>query len=466
VAARHGYPALRDTFVGSGASAAAQIWLDVFHRIVIEGRGVGVHSVLSADRVGAVAPALTSTIAQRLVLQQVDERAWADAGVPTALARTLEALPPGRGLLDGRLLAQVAGLTAPAGSATEPGVKPAEQPAALPDALAGAAVPGQEHQLSEAVPQPRRHQGEEGASITYEQAAAEDDETPATPEQAAAAVDGRAQTSALQALGSRAPGYIPNELATRALEERESLPPREEDNSPSLPDPLPAVSAVLGIADVTRTPVVVQLQGDGLVITGPRTSGRSTALIAVAESLRTSGCELYAIGTARSPLRHLVLPEGHSAFATEQITPLVNRLFGHAESRPSTPRVLLIDDASRLLGDEAATVFNQLAETNGVQVVAALDANDLSGGYAYTRLMDRIRAERQRLVLQPDELMLHSVLGVRFALRPGLVMPRGRGVLYTGGTPLVVHVGQVKQATTAPISPEAPSSTLEGAGRD
>src|SRR6266513_3782653 len=102
-----GYTAMRDTFQGEGTSAAMQGYLDRFHRVVTEGRQVGIHAAVTADRAGAVPPVLYSSVARRLILRQVDERGLTELGVPPVRARGLE-LGPGRGLLDAELLVQVA----------------------------------------------------------------------------------------------------------------------------------------------------------------------------------------------------------------------------------------------------------------------------------------------------------------------------------------------------------------------
>jgi len=110
-----GYPALRDTLSGEGASAAMHAWLDRFHRLVSEGRRVGLHTVIGNDRPAAVAPVLASGIARRIILRQVDDRGLIELGVPPARARGTY-LGPGRGFLDGDVLVQVACLATESGS--------------------------------------------------------------------------------------------------------------------------------------------------------------------------------------------------------------------------------------------------------------------------------------------------------------------------------------------------------------
>jgi S-DNA-T family DNA segregation ATPase FtsK/SpoIIIE len=71
---------------------------DLFIGICSDGRPVGVHVVLSADRPAAVPTSLGSTLQRRVVLRMADEADYAYAGLPTDVLKP--ASPAGRGLLD------------------------------------------------------------------------------------------------------------------------------------------------------------------------------------------------------------------------------------------------------------------------------------------------------------------------------------------------------------------------------
>ncbi len=73
--------------------------LDRIGRLVAEGRSVGVHLVITADRRGAIPTALSSVIPGRLVLRMGDADEYASLGLPTALGNTK--IPAGRGFVDG-----------------------------------------------------------------------------------------------------------------------------------------------------------------------------------------------------------------------------------------------------------------------------------------------------------------------------------------------------------------------------
>ena len=75
-------------------------WYDLFQNIAAEGRQVGVHVVVTADRPNAVSSALSSVVQRRLTLRLASENDYMSLGVD-ADAFTAES-PPGRGVLDGK----------------------------------------------------------------------------------------------------------------------------------------------------------------------------------------------------------------------------------------------------------------------------------------------------------------------------------------------------------------------------
>lgn len=72
-------------------------WFDMLVGIANDGRPVGVHVLLSADRVAAVPSALGSAVQTRIMLRMADANDYALAGVPSDVLTPSS--PPGRGLL-------------------------------------------------------------------------------------------------------------------------------------------------------------------------------------------------------------------------------------------------------------------------------------------------------------------------------------------------------------------------------
>jgi S-DNA-T family DNA segregation ATPase FtsK/SpoIIIE len=72
-------------------------WFDMFLGIAADGRPVGVHVLLSADRPGALPTALGSLVQRRLLLRLADPNDYALLGAPSDVLDAKS--PPGRGLL-------------------------------------------------------------------------------------------------------------------------------------------------------------------------------------------------------------------------------------------------------------------------------------------------------------------------------------------------------------------------------
>ena len=108
-----GFGAMAATFInaaGSVGGASMEVWGELIQRLVIDGRQAGIHSVLTADRYNAVPSRIHSAVACRIILRHADVSAYSDHGIPGERARNLD-LPPGRGLLHGSTLVQIASVS-------------------------------------------------------------------------------------------------------------------------------------------------------------------------------------------------------------------------------------------------------------------------------------------------------------------------------------------------------------------
>ncbi|MFV0308913.1 MAG: FtsK/SpoIIIE domain-containing protein [Desertimonas sp.] len=128
-----GMGAFGATFAGGtgslGMLVPPEAWLDRFVEIAVEGRQVGMHVVMTADRRSAINTRLHAAISNRLILRHVDEVGYTEHGVPTSVAKALD-LPPGRGLWNAAETLQVAAVSADAAADA--------QASALNDAAAAA----------------------------------------------------------------------------------------------------------------------------------------------------------------------------------------------------------------------------------------------------------------------------------------------------------------------------------------
>jgi S-DNA-T family DNA segregation ATPase FtsK/SpoIIIE len=91
------YPAFRNEFE-SGSSRAP--WYGVFQQLLTEGRGLGIHVALTADRPGSVPTSVSSAVQRRVVLRLADDGAYVLLDAPADVLTATS--PPGRSLLDGK----------------------------------------------------------------------------------------------------------------------------------------------------------------------------------------------------------------------------------------------------------------------------------------------------------------------------------------------------------------------------
>ncbi|MCU1442708.1 MAG: phosphopeptide-binding protein, partial [Cryobacterium sp.] len=91
-----GYPAFRD---GWESTTGRMPWYDVFRDILTDGRQLGIHVALTADRAGAIPTAIASSIQRRIVLRLADETGYGMLDVPSDILGPKSA--PGRAIVDG-----------------------------------------------------------------------------------------------------------------------------------------------------------------------------------------------------------------------------------------------------------------------------------------------------------------------------------------------------------------------------
>lgn len=92
-----GFAAFRTAYESTSARLALY---DVFLRVLVEGRGLGIHVAMTGDRPGAVPLSVAAAFQRRLVFRQSDPDAYRDLGVPPDVLGPES--PPGRCLEAGR----------------------------------------------------------------------------------------------------------------------------------------------------------------------------------------------------------------------------------------------------------------------------------------------------------------------------------------------------------------------------
>ena len=90
-----GFPAFRAAFEGVAGRAETY---RAFQQVLTDGRGLGIHIALTADRGQSVPTSLQSMIQRRIVLRMADDDGYALLGVPRDILSP--ASPPGRAIVD------------------------------------------------------------------------------------------------------------------------------------------------------------------------------------------------------------------------------------------------------------------------------------------------------------------------------------------------------------------------------
>lgn len=358
-----GFDGVAEAFAGGiGATSNLEVWGERLQRIVTDGRQVGIHTIITASRRNAVPQRIHSAIARRLILRHADDQGYGDHGVSMAVAKTLD-LPPGRGLLDGETLVQVASVSQPAGA--------------------------------------------------------------------------REQAEYLAGLATRLDRPRQTALASAPLPE--TLPRAQVASVAG-----GVLVTPIGIEDVTAAPVVVDLEWSNLTVCGPPRSGRSTALATAALGL-VGNHDVYLACSAASPLTTLLAPHldparvavGRPDAAQDLLERLANLV---AMGTTGPPPVLVVDDLEAYEAPGLAAAWEQLAEADGLRLIAALEDRGMSG-YTMNPIVNLARRARRLLVLQPgDPTEFMQLTGLRSPLRPGMALPPGRGVLIADRVPTVLHV--------------------------
>jgi S-DNA-T family DNA segregation ATPase FtsK/SpoIIIE len=197
-------------------------------------------------------------------------------------------------------------------------------------------------------------------------------------------------------------------------------------------------SAVVGIADLTRSPVTIDVQFSDVMVVGQPRSGRSTALRTMAVSLAAAGADVWSIGLADSS--GIAGTGRHCGPKADAAAALLEELLVMTETYPEVPRVLVVDNVDRYDDQVLFDVAGKVQHTDVVRIVGAIEMRNLNG-YTMNPMLTELRHAARTLVLQPGSVgEVYAQLGVRPPLRPGLKMTPGRGVLLIDRIPTVVQV--------------------------
>jgi S-DNA-T family DNA segregation ATPase FtsK/SpoIIIE len=350
--------------------------IDRFHRLVGDGRSVGLHFVISAEQRGAVATSLLGLIPERLVMRMANPDDYMFLGM-SEVAKDAS-LPPGRGFRNDGTELQVCSVSDdPSGAA---------QTATL---------------------------AELGARLA-----------------AVAEGEGLAPVPAVRAV----PDDITSDALLRwGLPAGAAAPPARGGAAA----PTTATLALpLGLDGATFTVAKVTL-GDipTFLVAGPDGAGRTTALRTLARGIFDAWPEVeaYLLAPRRNSLDEGGLPwreRAHGLAACESMAERLSALVLARREEATAPAVAIIDDADDLTDGMAAINLESVvkaARDDAVVVVAA--CHTLSAHRAYGGWLAELRRARHGLLLSPDVDIDGDLFTVKLPRRSTHRFPPGRGYL-------------------------------------
>lgn len=256
---------------------------------------------------------------------------------------------------------------------------------------------------------------------------------------------GQGQAVALQRLGMEAHARLESSGGQHTKPFRlDALPSRISTSEALALSSSSGVRLVLGVGgdelnaqgpDVSVT--------SAFVVAGPPRSGRSTVLLAAAQSALATGGQLVVVASDRSPLRSLHSAPGVLGIFSEEVTgEELEKSIATGQSGIGT--ILVVDDGRREAA--AADVFARVARGSmpGVFLLVSGQPEQLS--IAFSGWPADVKKAGQGLLLSPQNLTDGDLIGTRVPRGfIGAAIVPGRGFLHLGD-------GQLLQVTT--LTPE------------
>jgi S-DNA-T family DNA segregation ATPase FtsK/SpoIIIE len=290
-------------------------------------------------------------------------------------------------------------------------------------------------QVPDDLPPGRGYLAPDGVEVQFAFAGDEGDGTSGLE----AAVCGAAQRWLGVALSAEPTAVLPLPARIAAAEAR-AMPAPGDDGHP--------LSICVGIGGdrVSRHFVNLSHAGGGFVVAGPRASGKSTALVWIAEGLLERGTTVVAIaGSGRGPLAGLEGRAGVAACFTAAPT-------GHAlESvlkAVKGPVVILVDDAPELIRRTAGEQPSPIAlirpfvlDVRGVTSAAVIVSGEMERLQADPRGAIALALNTGAgLLLAPDRQAARALGLSHLPSRFDAAGPAGRGVLIDRGAAVAIQV--------------------------
>ncbi len=413
-------------FLASFEEADGGALVDMLTRVLREGPSVGIRVIMTGDRRSA-SGRFSAAIENRFMLRMADRSDYTLVGL--APAAVPDNLPPGRGFqLEGSVETQIALLDDdPSGRAQVAALHRLAEAAAARDGVP--AGPGTGAREDHGRPfridvLPARITVTETEALRPESEHSSQTGPPAR-------LDPNPRPQLSQPMGAQVDGP------------EGPLPAGQPSAPASWPGPQPAsLVALIGAGGDELAPVEIDLTADGpgFVIAGPARSGRSSALLTMAESLLAGGARLLLLTPRRSPLSTLADRPG--------VIDLLGADAGAAgidaalaAASPSGGLVVIMDDAELLATAPVAdrvTEFLRTARDSGCAFVAAGTTGDLTS--QYRGFMVDARRSRCGVILAPGAPSDGDLFGIRLSRNTGGGTPPGRGLFVRRGKTTPIQI--------------------------
>jgi S-DNA-T family DNA segregation ATPase FtsK/SpoIIIE len=230
-----------------------------------------------------------------------------------------------------------------------------------------------------------------------------------------------------------------------------------------IPAGIDALHPCIGVRDsaVGLEPVAIDLADGNVLVTGRKQSGRTSALVTIAQAIaRTGGVEIHALCPRRTALADVAglasATVGELAVA-DALATLADQAEAHERV---TPFVVLLDDADGFSDHLAAADLERLITGPGrhaVRLVIALDPATVA--QAYMGWVPEVRRFATTIAVRPDLESDGDLYGTRLTARPGQKFPAGRGFVIADREAIVIQLAlPLAPATTPDPSADAPAA--------
>lgn len=205
--------------------------------------------------------------------------------------------------------------------------------------------------------------------------------------------------------------------------------------------PTGPLEAVVGLASTSLEPVSIDFEQRHFLVAGPNRSGRTTALRAIAESLREAspGLAMHLLAPRKSELARLQL-WASVATGVEACAAAAEELAELVLADADEPVVVVVDDLEELDNTAAALPLQTVVHRGRDGRLRVVAAAERAAALSFSQLLDQFRREKHGLLLDPNLLSDGDVFGVQLPRRANMSFPPGRGFLVDRGAFELVQV--------------------------